>query len=241
MIASHWFRRFVIVMGIVASGVGLVWLVEHLAMGSDHDALWQAGAAVVFLAGFYASGPWCARFLAPVQSQYALLNAKLSRVMTHFPNNSPVFLYDHADSQAHAVGLFKSQSRIYLTSALVAALSEEGLRGVVAHENAHISQRHILATFCFASCFVTFNTLAGSYLGFTLGVLSFLALRRWMEFRADAQACRNVRSAVMLTTLTELAHLSPGKAWHRSLCILTAYPTLPMRITAIRTGRMALI
>ena len=239
MIASHWFRRFIIVMGIMVLGVGLVWLVEYLAMSSKHHTLFQAGGAVVFLLGFYASGPRCARFLAPVPSQDVDLNQKLTSAMAFMSRSGPVYLYDHPYPQANAVGLFKFQSRIYLTSALVASLSEAGLRGVVAHENAHVNQGHILVTFCFASCFVTFNTLVSSYLGFALSLLSFLALRRYMEYRADAEAGRNVGVAVMLTALTELAFVSPGKTWHRWLCILTAYPTLPMRITAVRTGRMA--
>jgi heat shock protein HtpX len=241
MIAAHWFRRSLLALLIIGAGVGLMGWAEHMALGPDHRTLLQAVVSVVFLLGFYASGPWCARFLASQPTQDALLQAKLSIVMAASALGPPVVLYDHPDSQAHAVGLFKRQSRIYLTSALVAALSDEGLRGVIAHENAHVDQRHILATFCIASCFVTGNTLAGSYLSFVLGLLSFLALRRYMEFRADAEAGRQIGKVVMLTALDELAHLSPGKGWHRSLCFLTAYPTLPMRITAVRTGRMALI
>ena len=62
-----------------------------------------------------------------------------------------------------------------------------------------------------------------------------------MEFRADAEAGRRMGKVVMLTALHELSRMHPGKAWYRWLCLLSAYPTLPMRITAVRTGRMALI
>ncbi len=42
-------------------------------------------------------------------------------------------------------------------------------------------------------------------------------------------------------TLHELTRSYPSKSWHRWLTFANTYPTLSMRISAIKTGRKALL
>jgi Zn-dependent protease with chaperone function len=114
------------------------------------------------------------------------------------PDSRPVFLYDHADKEANTVGLLPSHSRIYVTTGLLASMSDEGMRGVIAHENAHVHERHIFATFTYACCFAVSSHLLDNNNFFFAAFLLFLGIRRYCEYRADAGAAavRRARSDV---------------------------------------------
>lgn len=162
-------------------------------------------------------------------------------VVATLPACPPVTLHVHADPQANSVGLLPRWSRVYLTTGLLSRMSDEGVRGVLAHESTHIRERHILATFLYASGFAVSSQLLADDHFFFATLLLFLGLRRYSEYRADAGAVAVVGRDKMLTTLRELARSYPSKTWHRWFSFANIYPTLPMRIRAIETGRKALL
>jgi Zn-dependent protease with chaperone function len=131
------------------------------------------------------------------------------------------------------VGLWPSQSRIYITTGLFDRMSDDGLIGVIGHENTHARERHILVAFVYACIFALGSNASASRAVFMAGFLLFLGLRRYMEYRADAGGARLAGLASMSTGLRELAILYPSAAWHRWLTIIMAYPTLPMRLRAL--------
>ena len=241
MIPSHWFRRIVLVLFFMEVGGGILWVATRLAPDPAYKPFMQTVAGLIFLFGFYASAPLAARFLAPVASTDGPSQRRLAGVLASMPVGSPVYLYDHADRQANTVGLGLHHSRIYLTSGLVCRLSDPGLRGVIAHEESHIAERHILGTFAYASCFTLGSYGTNNNIVFIAGFLIFLALRRYFEYRADAGAAARVGKADALAALHELHEIYPSRPWHRWISFLTAYPTLPMRIRALETGRMTLV
>jgi len=240
MIPSHWFRRIILVVFIMEIAGGILWVSARLAPDPATKPLAQALASMIFLFGFYASAPLSARFLAPVASRDEALQNRLARIVATLPDTRPVFLYDHADKEANTVGLLPGHSRIYVTTGLLSRMSDEGIRGVIAHENAHIRERHIFATFTYACCFAVSSHLLDNNNLFFAAFLLFLLIRRYCEYRADAGGATVVGRETMLTTLRELAALYPSKAWVRWLSFASAYPILAMRMRALETGRMAL-
>jgi len=128
-----------------------------------------------------------------------------------------------------------------VTTGLLASMSDEGMRGVIAHENAHVHERHIFATFTYACCFAVSSHLLDNNNFFFAAFLLFLGIRRYCEYRADAGAAHAVGREVMLTALRELAALYPSKSWVRWFSFANAYPTLAMRMRAVETGRKALL
>lgn len=240
MIPSHWFRRIILIVFIMEVAGGILWVSARLAPDPATKPLAQALASMVFLFGFYASAPLSARFLAPVASRDVALQSRLARIVATLPETRPVFLYDHADKEANTVGLLPSHSRIYVTTGLLSHMSDEGVRGVIAHENAHIRERHIFATFTYACCFAVSSHLLDNNNLFFAAFLLFLLIRRYCEYRADAGGAAVVGREAMLTTLHELIALYPSKAWVRWLSFASAYPTLAMRMSALETGRKAL-
>lgn len=241
MIPSHWFRRIILLLFILEVGGGIVWVTGRLTSNPAAKPMVQALGSLVFLFGFYASGPLSARFLAPRPARDNALQARLARIVASVPDSRPVFLYDHADRGANTVGLLPRHSRIYMTTGLLAGMSDDGVRGVVAHENAHVRGRHILGVLAYASCFAVSSHLVESNALFFAAFLLFLGIRRFCEYRADAGAAALVGREAMLTALRELATFYPSKRWLRWFSFASAYPTLPMRIRALETGRMALL
>ena len=223
-------------------GLGAVMLwVTGLATDPLIRSMVQAASSVTFLFIFYATAPLTARFLAPRPSHDRELQERLTRIVATLPACPPVTLHDHADPQANTVGLLPRWSCIYLTTGLLDSMSDEGMRGVLAHESSHIHEHHILATFLYASGFAVSSQLLADDNIFFAALLLFLGLRRYSEYRADAGAVAVVGRDTMLTTLKELVRSYPSKAWHRWFCFANIYPTLPMRIRAIETGRKALL
>lgn len=241
MIPSHWFRRIILIVFIMEVAGGILWVTGRLTTNPAAKPMAQALGSLIFLFGFYASAPLSARFLAPKPSRDSALQERLARIVATLPDSRPVFLYDHADKEANTVGLLPGHSRIYVTTGLLANMSDEGMRGVIAHENAHVRERHIFATFTYACCFAVSSHLLDNNNFFFAAFLVFLGVRRYCEYRADAGGAAVVGRATMLTTLRELAALYPSKAWMRWLSFASAYPTLAMRMRAVETGRKALV
>lgn len=241
MIPSHWFRRIILIVFIMEVAGGILWVTGRLSTNPAAKPMTQALGSLVFLFGFYASAPLSARFLAPRPSRDAALQERLARIVATVPDSRPVFLYDHADQEANTVGLLPSHSRIYVTTGLLASMSDEGMRGVIAHENAHVNERHIFATFTYACCFAVSSHLLDNNNFFFAAFLLFLGIRRYCEYRADAGAAQSVGRETMLTALRELAVLYPSKSWVRWFSFANAYPTLAMRMRAVETGRKALL
>lgn len=188
MIPSHWFRRTLLIVFIMEVGGGILWVAARLTPGPAYQVLAQTAASLIPLFGLYASAPLAACFLAPKPSRDEALQSRLARIVASLPETCPIILYDHTDKEANTVGLLAKHSRIYVTAALLANMSDEGMRGVIAHESAHIRERHILATFTYACVFAIMSHVLSSDTLFFLGFLSFLALRRNYEYRADSGA-----------------------------------------------------
>lgn len=241
MIPSHWFRRIILVLFIMEVAGGILWVTGRLTADPATKPLMQALGSLIFLFGFYASAPLSARFLAPRPSSDVALQERLARIMATLPESRPVFLCDHTDQEANTVGLLPGQSRIYVTTGLLANMTDEGMRGVIAHENAHVREQHIFATFAYASCFAVGSHLIHDNNFFFAAFLLFLGIRRYCEYRADAGGAAVVGRETMLTMLRELAVLYPSKAWMRWFSFASAYPTLAMRMRAVETGRKALV
>lgn len=240
MIPSHCFRRVVLVISLMGLGAVILW-VTGLVDDPAIRPVAQAAGSVTFLFVFYATAPLTARFLAPLPSREPELQKRLARIVTALPSCAPVTLHDHADPEANSVGLLPRWSRIYLTTGLLNSMSDEGVRGVLAHESTHIRERHILATFLYASAFAVSSQLLADDNFFFAALLLFLGLRRYSEYRADAGAAALAGKKTMLITLRELARSYPSKSWHRWLSFANVYTTLPMRIRAIETGHKALL
>ncbi|HHV7523724.1 TPA: M48 family metallopeptidase [Burkholderia orbicola] len=241
MIPSTWFRRLVVIGAIVTVSGGVYWLFSVIAPDGPAKMPGQCAAALLVLSVFYASGPLSARFLAPTASTDVELLERLAAAIAVVPSVPPVFLYEHADKEANTVGLLPRHARVYLTTSLVAGLSNAGVRGVLAHESAHVRERHIFLLYCYACCFVVGSTVYGHDAFFFGAFLVFLMLRRYCEFRADIGAAALAGRDDVLAMLHELAVIYPAKRWHRWLSFASPYPTLRMRIRAVETGRIALL
>ena len=184
--------------------VHLILWVTVLATDPVIRPMVQAARSVTFLFVFYATAPLTARFLAPQLSRDPELQNRLARILTALPSCAPVTLHDHADLEANSVGLLPRWSLIYLTTGLLNSMSDEGVRGVLAHESAHIREHHILATFLYASAFAVSSKLMADDNFFFATLLLFLGLRRYSKYRADAGAVAVVGRETMLTTLREV-------------------------------------
>jgi heat shock protein HtpX len=239
MIPSSWYRRLVIALLVLEVAGALMWLATRLAPESERG-LAQTLAGMVFLMGFYSAAPLSARFLAPRETKDQAMKDRLSRVMAGMPRRRPVFLYDHTEQNANTVGLTAGHSRVYVTTGLMALLSDEGLRGILAHEDTHVEEHHILAVLAYACSYSLVVHLADDPLLFYFGFLAFMTLRRHLEYRADAGAAQLVGTAAIVTGLKELATVYQTKRSSRWFVFAMSYPTLPMRIKALETGRQSL-
>ena len=241
MIPSHWFRRIILIVFIMELAGGMVWVTGRISTNPAAKPMTEALGTLIFLFGFYASAPLSARFLAPWPSRNAVLQERLARIVASIPDSRPVFLYDHADKEANTVGLLPSHSRIYVTTGLLVNMSDTGMRGVIAHENAHIQERHIFATFTYACCFAVSSHLLDNNNFFFAAFLLFLGIRRYCEYRADAGAAVTAGVDTMLTALREMEVFTRSKSWVRWFSFANAHPTLAMRMRALETGRKALV
>lgn len=240
MIPSTWFRRLIFGLFVLEVAGALMWLASWLVPDPSDKAFAQTVAGMVFLLGFYSGAPLSARFLAPHESNNYAMRSRLSAVLRELPNSRPVVLYDHHEKNATTVGILLSQSRVYVTSGLMASVSNEGLKGILAHEDTHVIEHHILVTFVYACAYALVANEVNSNKLFFFGFVAFMTLRRYLEYRADAGAAKLVGKETMLTGLRELHAIYPSKSWARWFVVAMAYPTLPMRIKALETGRKVL-
>lgn len=240
MIPSTWFRRLIFGLFVLEVAGALMWVAAWLVPNPADKAFAQTVAGMVFLLGFYSGAPLSARFLAPRASQNQALQTRLMRVLRELPHSQPVFLYDHDEKNANTVGILASQSRVYVTTGLMEHVSDEGLKGILAHEDTHVVEHHILVTLSCACAYALVASEINSDRLFIVGFIAFMTLRRYLEYRADAGAARRVGKEAMVTGLTELNAIYPSKSWARWFMAVMAYPTLPMRIKALTTGRKIL-
>lgn len=240
MIPSTWFRRLIFGLFILEVAGALMWLAAWLVPNPADKAFAQTVAGMAFLLGFYSGAPLSARFLAPKESKDEAMRARLTGVLRELPQSRPVFLYDHEEKNANTVGILASQSRVYVTSGLMGHVSNEGLKGILAHEHTHVVEHHILITFSYACAYALVANEVNSNKLFIFGFIAFMTLRRYLEYRADAGAANLVGKDTMVTGLKELHAIYPSKSWARCFMVVMAYPTLPMRIRALETGRKVL-
>ena len=218
----------------------LMWLAAGLFASATAKEVAQTVAGIVFLFAFYACAPLWARFLVPVESRNQGMKERLARVMASMPLTRPVFLYDHTDKNAYTAGILERHTRVYVTSGLMERVSDVGLKGILAHEDTHVREHHILLLFAFVCAYALLAHLAGSDRLFVFGFLAFLMLRRHLEYRADAGAVKRVGKDAMKKGLQELRAIYPSKKWVRWLMFAMPYPTLPMRIRALGTKQRPL-
>lgn len=241
MLPSSWARQLVLATLVLVVLVALLWFAERVVSDPEDRGLSQTVAGVMFLVGFYAGGPLVARFLVPSPSGSAAMLDRVSAVLDQLPSRLRVVLYDHASQSASTVGILPKQSRIYVTSGLMHGVSDEGLKGVLAHEDTHIRELHVLVTLGYACTYACLAHLTSGDRAFVVGFLGFSALRRYLEYRADAGAARLVGASAMLTALRELQVMYPTRRWSRWFNFAAPYPTIPMRMKALETGRRPMI
>lgn len=241
MIASHWFRRLILVCFYIEVAGGVLWVVAWMAPDSGNKPLAQMISSLAFLFGYYAVAPLSARFLAPTEANDPHLQQRMANIVATLPGSSPVFLYDHNDKEANSVGLFHCHSRIYVTTGLLLGMSDVGMRAVIAHENSHIRGRHIPMVLSYAIVFVAVSHYLTDIRIFLVMFFGFLMLRRYCEYLADAGAVQLTSLDETVKALGELKSLYPSPAWLRWLSFASAYPTLAMRLQAITTGHKALL
>lgn len=239
MIPSFWFRRLVLALFILEVAGSLMWLAARLAPAS-HKSLAETLAGMVFLMGFYSAAPLSARFLAPKGTEDEAMQKRLSDVVSTMPRTTPVFLYDHAEQNATTVGIVPQHSRVYVTSGLMSVMSDKGLAGILAHEDGHVQEHHILVVLTYACTYALVAHVAEDHNLFFFGFFAFMTLRRHLEYRADASAAKLVGVDAIVTGLEELSKVYPTKRSSRWFVFAMPYPTLPMRIRALQTGRQQL-
>lgn len=240
MIPTTWFRRAIFGVFVLEVAGVMLWLASRLTPDPQDQAFAQTVAGTVFLLGFYAGGPLVARFMAPLPADEPEMMARIDRALATLSHPRPVFLYRHKDEAANTVGIIAGHSTIYLTTGLMEKVSDEGLRGILAHELAHVREHHILITFTFACTYAYVAYLTPSNRLFIVGFLAFMLLRRYLEYRADAGAARVVGADTMLAGLSDLERMYPTAWWSRFFAFAASHPTMPMRRRALTHGERPL-
>jgi heat shock protein HtpX len=240
MIPSHWFRRFLLGLLLLEILGGMAWVTAQMLTSLPHRHAVELAGMLMFISGLYAGAPLFARFLAPYETACPEKSARVAQLSRDIPHLPPVFVYDHPDQNAMAVGILPRWSHIYVTSALVDQLDDNALRATLAHEQTHTQEHHILWNMIYACVFALSVKLVAWRPLFLTGFLVFLTLRRWMEYRADAGAARITSPTAVLSMLEAFERMQPTRRFHRFVAWLTAYPTTPMRIHAIQTGKSPL-
>ena len=150
LIPTTIFRRVAFLIFAVAVASTMILIATAFASTPEQGAVDQTLAALLFIVAFYAGTPIFARFLVPQGSVNSTLQARLRNVLESIPNPPNVVLYEHIETNAVAVGILPTHSRIYLTSGIMNVLSDTGLIGILAHEQTHISEHHVLFTLLYA-------------------------------------------------------------------------------------------
>lgn len=241
MIPSTWCRSSIVLVVVLGFAAALLWTAASLSSTPAERTFGQTAAGIAFLVAFYAGAPLTARFLASEPARDTAMQQRLSTVVAALALPSrPVFLYDHREGNAITVGLVPGHSRVYLTTGFLRELSDTGLGGVLAHEDAHLCEYHVLVTLGYACAYSLLAHLIQDGAFSFAGFLGFTALRRVLEYRADAGAARRVGSAAVITWLQESEKASPSGRWQRLTTFVALHPTVPMRVRALETGRRRL-
>lgn len=235
MIPGPFWRRMIAFLWISAGGLCLIAVADWFAPAPPQANVAQAIAVGVFLFLFYACAPLYARFIGASVTVDPEMLARLSAARCDC-SRVGLLLYDDDAKSANAVGLVPGCATIYITRSLLQQLSDAGLRGILAHECTHVREFHLLVIAVYAGVFAMLAQWTGDVYFFVGGVLVFLALRRQLEFRADAGGARMVGWSAMIEALLELALICPSYRWERWVVFLAPYPTVSMRLHALRTG-----
>jgi len=157
-------------------------------------------AAVVAIAGV--SGIRLTRTIWRLRAQ-AQGHAQSVRLVGHPTAERDVYIMDAAERTAYCVS--GKPPAIVVTSAAVAALDDEELRAVLAHERAHLDGHHPRVVTTLRGLALVFPWLAL----FTRGAAE---VSRLLEMCADDVAARRYGHQVLLTGLMALAGGSPAAA-----------------------------
>jgi heat shock protein HtpX len=236
MIPSPWFRRVLLMMAIVELGAAILWIASYLTPNPADEAFSQTVAMIVFLLTYYTGAPLAAKFLAPHQSDSDELQLRLKQIVSSMPvPMPPITLYDHPSANAIGVGILPQWSRVYVTTGLLNSMSDQGIRGLLAHERTHVVESHVMMLFTYSATYALLSHLFHSGTFTLLGLLVFFAFRRYLEYRADAGAKRLVGMDAD-QSLKELEKEYPTGKLSRVFVIFSSYPTLPMRQAALVKG-----
>ncbi len=238
MIPSGWVRQWAVRLSTLFLVVSWIWWVGSLSHVLAYKQFFQTLGGILFLLFFYASGPYVAKFLAPRRCNDLELCRLLNESLKGVRIETPVFMYSNKEIEANAVGLWLRCSCIYVTSGLVSTMSKDAIKAIIAHEDTHVREKHIQGTFAFAVCFTLGSYGTNNNLVFIAGVVIFMALRRYFEYRADAGAVERVGKDAVINGLLELSAAYPESKWERGLVFISSHPTLGMRIKAIERGKM---
>lgn len=127
---------------------------------------------------------------------------------------------------------------VIISTGALEGLSEEALRGVLAHELAHMILRHAMKNLCALSAFF------GIRIAFALGGMVGLAMLMWLllylrtnEYEADRVAVVMVGKSPMLLALSEVKALTRMREFSRITEFLIAtHPSYERRAEAITGG-----
>lgn len=108
-----------------------------------------------------------------------------------------VVVIDHDAPYAFCIG--GRRQRVVVTTALLDALDQEELKAVLAHEAAHLRQRHYVALL---ACRTLFRTLGPVFPAFSEAISR---VRLYVELSADDSARRTVGARPLRNALTSLA------------------------------------
>lgn len=216
--------------------------------------------SMVFCAGYLLE--WCGDGVGPDEQRHL----RLKRLLP------PPLLSQHlrivqSDGLTASTVCRGTRYSVFLSSGLIDALSDDGLRGVLAHEGAHIREQHP------RRIAVIFALVAS--IKFSIGIpplavlallLSFLYMTRSWEFHADALAAKDVGADCLVVGLQEfqvaakdlpksLLEKAAGLSYKACVAIcrllhlgspdaflepLSGYPPITKRVLALQTGPAAI-
>ncbi len=239
MIPSSWWRRALLLLMFWLFAIGMLWA-AYSVFPDDPGGLGVTVVGIVLLLSIHAGAPVTARLLAPMPCSDSRLEARLTNAASAAAVLRPIVLYDYAEAGACAVGILAGHARIYLTSGMLKKMSDEGLRGILAHEETHVREHHVLLIFLYSGAYLLLAQVVGHNGFFVVAFFSYLALRRYLEYRADAGAAMRVGVSAAIIALKELANGLPPRKWERWMTFAMYYPSLPMRIAALENGSIRL-
>ncbi|NOT67117.1 MAG: M48 family metalloprotease [Methylophilaceae bacterium] len=230
------FRSLILVILFLLLAKAIHWVVIVSGFNPGDVELSTTFAILLFMIVFYLIAPISIGFLVKSPSENQALVNRLNGILDSLTWKNRVILFDHEEKYIFTTGLLTLYSCTYLSTGMLKYLSEDGLKGVLAHELTHVREHHILLSLITA-CVVVL-VVHPFELNFMLltGFFIFLAIRRLLEYRADVGSAKLVGKQALLKSLFELSALKPTNAQERWFVFAQPYPTLSMRIRALETG-----